>query len=161
MLFDYKTTKMRFQKTFLLRCVTICAKIGLCGFMSQAIISYIEGLSQNFLSKYLLKISKLGKLSYFVIWLTLWHYGTQVMSLNLTWTTWNCFLVWLPTQIGLFNPLFWRKNKCWCEHSVFWLLQDQFKSFCKLQECKSWLRRGRKKNFLHDLLWILIILEVK
>ena len=147
MLFDYKTTKMSFQKTFLLCCVTICAKIGLCGFMSQAIISYIEGLSQNFLSKYLLKISKLGKASYFVIWLTLWHFGTQVMSLNLAWTTWNCFLVWLPTQIGLFNPLFWRKN--------------QFKSFCKLQECKSWLRRGRKKNFLHDLLWILIILKVK
>ena len=77
--FDYKTTKMRFQKTFLLRCV----KIGLCGFMSQAIISYIEGLSQNFFSKYLLKRSKLGKPSYFVIWLTLWHHGTQVMSLNL------------------------------------------------------------------------------
>ena len=59
-LLDYKTTKMRFQKTFLLCCVTICAKIGVIGFMLQVIISYIEGLSKKFLLKYLLKGSKLG-----------------------------------------------------------------------------------------------------
>ena len=46
MLLDYKTAKMRFQKTFLMCRVTICAKIGLSGFMSQVVISYIEGLSQ-------------------------------------------------------------------------------------------------------------------
>ena len=41
LLIDYKTTKMRFQKTFLACCITICAKTSLSGFMSQVIISYL------------------------------------------------------------------------------------------------------------------------
>ena len=56
----YKTTIMRFQKTFLLCRVTFFAKIGSSGFMLQVIISYIEGPSRRFLLKYLLKGSKLG-----------------------------------------------------------------------------------------------------
>ena len=96
MLLDYKTTKMRFQKTFLLCHITICAKNGWSDFLLEVIISCIEDPSQWFLLKYLLKGSKLGWCSYFVIWLTLWHNGTQVMSWNLAWTTLNCFLVCLP-----------------------------------------------------------------
>ena len=76
MLLDYKTTKRRFRKTFLLCCVTICAKTGLSSFMSQVMNSFVEGHSQKVLLKYLPKESKLGQPSYFVIWLmfvTLWH----------------------------------------------------------------------------------------
>ena len=153
MLLDYKTAKMRFQKAFLLCRVKNCAKIGTSGFMSQVVISYIEGFSLWFLWKYLLKESKWGEPSYFVNWLTLRHNDTQVMS----WTSLNCFLECLPTQVGSFNPLFWRKNEFWCKHTLFSLLQGQLKTFAKLLQRKSGLWRGRKNNSLRDLLWILIL----
>ena len=106
--------------------------------MSQIIISYIDRRPLPIIFIQISpKMVKVG--SYFVIWLTLWHNGTQVM-LNQAWTTLDCLLVFLPTQIGLFDPLFWRKNK----NTVFWFVQGYLKTR-KLLWWKIVLRRGRKQ----------------
>ena len=95
--------------------------------------------------KHLLKGWKLGEPSYFVIWLTLWH-GTQVMSLNQAWTTLDCFLACLPTQIGLFDHLFCRKNKFWCVILFSGLCRASWEPSVSCCNEKSGLRRGRKKQ---------------
>ena len=71
------------------------------------------------------------------------------------------FLAWLSTRIRLYDPLYWKKNKLWRNQTVFWLAQGHLKIFGKLPWWKTWLSRGRKNNFLHDLLSILIILKLK
>ena len=64
----------------------------------------------------------------------------------------------LPTGIGLFDPLFWRKNKLWCEQTVFRLVQCQLKTFGILPQWKIGLRKGRKKHFFA---WPIININVE
>ena len=81
MLLHYKTTKLRFQKTFLLYRITICAKNGLSSFMSQVTISYIEGRSQWFFIEISSKRIK--------VWVTfIFHHLIDVMA---QWYTSNVF----------------------------------------------------------------------
>ena len=53
-----------------------------------------------------------------------------------------------PTQIGLSDALFWRKNNFWHEQTIFWLIKQchQLKTLSKLLWWKSGLRSRRKKQ---------------
>ena len=97
MLLDYKTTKMRFQKTYLLCRVTIGAKIGSSCFISQVIISYIEGLPIVFIeiSSQRIKVGVTFIFRHLLDVMTQWYTSNVFES---TLNNLKLFLVCLPTQ---------------------------------------------------------------